>query len=92
MRYIRRHMNFIDELNKDVERLEKIASRFSSIGSVPHLKRENLTKVTRESISYLKKRLSSKIEFSITSFPNENLYAMINLDLFLALTLIPFFI
>jgi signal transduction histidine kinase len=72
----------VEELDRDVQRLEKITSRFSSIGSVPHLKKENVVSATKESVSYLKKRLSSKIEFAISSFPNDQIFALLNQDLF----------
>ncbi|MBV6647365.1 MAG: HAMP domain-containing histidine kinase [Cyclobacteriaceae bacterium] len=72
----------IKELNKDIERLEMITARFSSIGSVPQLKEENLKEVIDQSIDYLRNRLSSKINFSITIFPTDGLSAMINRDLF----------
>jgi len=54
-----------EELNRDVERLEKITERFSKIGSVPELKKEKILSVVSESIEYLKKRSSSRVVFSI---------------------------
>ncbi len=37
-----------DEIEKDVQRLETITARFSSIGSVPTLKEENLNEVVQQ--------------------------------------------
>lgn len=57
--------NLTQEMGKDVERLEIIAERFSKIGSKPVLKTNNIHQILQESISYLKKRSSKRIEFSI---------------------------
>lgn len=72
----------IEELNKDVERLEMITARFSSIGSSPQLKEENVYEVIRESVSYLQKRLSDKINFTIEAHPNKEIITQLNKDLF----------
>ena len=56
-----------DEIEKDVQRLETITARFSSIGSVPALKDENLNEVVQQLISYLTKRISTKVKMSVTS-------------------------
>ncbi|WP_420149999.1 sensor histidine kinase [Spirosoma sp.] len=62
-----------DEIEKDVQRLETITARFSSIGSVPTLKEENLNDVVRQFTDYLSKRISTKVKMSLTSQlpPNE---------------------
>ncbi|MFO7852565.1 MAG: sensor histidine kinase [Bacteroidota bacterium] len=57
--------NISIELNRDVERLEKITERFSKIGSVPELEDENILEVINNSLEYLKLRSSSRITFSI---------------------------
>jgi signal transduction histidine kinase len=51
------------ELEKDVKRFETITARFSSIGSVPALKAENIKEVLEECVNYLQKRVSSKVSF-----------------------------
>jgi nitrogen-specific signal transduction histidine kinase len=53
----------VEELEKDVKRFETITARFSSIGSVPALKTENIKEVLEECVSYLQKRVSSKVSF-----------------------------
>jgi signal transduction histidine kinase len=55
----------IEELEKDVNRLNTIAERFSKIGSAANLKTENLVEVIYNSVSYLKTRTSSKVTFVI---------------------------
>ena len=56
-----------DEIEKDVQRLETITARFSSIGSVPTLKDENLNEVVEQFTEYLSKRISTKVKMTITS-------------------------
>jgi len=65
-------VNF-DELQKDVERLELIADRFSKIGSVPELKYVNFHDLIHHSISYLQKRVSEKITFFVDFNADKNL-------------------
>ncbi len=54
-----------DEIEKDVNRLETITARFSSIGSVPTLKDENVATVVFEFTDYLKRRISTKVKMSV---------------------------
>ncbi|MFT7434796.1 MAG: nitrogen-specific signal transduction histidine kinase [Psychromonas sp.] len=56
-----------DEMEKDVHRLETITTRFSNIGSVPTMKRENLGTVIEETLFYLKRRISTKVNWFITN-------------------------
>ncbi|ADR22629.1 two-component sensor histidine kinase [Marivirga tractuosa] len=51
----------VTELEKDISKLELITSRFSSIGSVPVLKEENISKIIEQTVNYLKKRTSKKV-------------------------------
>ncbi len=70
------------ELNKDVERLEMITERFSSIGSVPQLKSEKILETMLEVVKYLEKRISTKVKMEVSAFPNEGITAPINRSLF----------
>ena len=72
----------IHELDKDIKRLEMITARFSSIGSNTHLKPENIFDVVWSSLSYLENRLSKKIKIKLSIFPNKNIKAQLNRDLF----------
>ena len=56
-----------DEIEKDVQRLETITARFSSIGSVPALKDENLNEVVQQFTNYLSKRISTKVKMSVAT-------------------------
>ena len=60
-----------DEIEKDVERLESIASRFSKIGSETPLVKQNIVTVAQNSIDYLKSRSSDQIQFEFTSTSDE---------------------
>lgn len=72
----------IEELGKDVRRLEIITERFSNIGSVPTLKDENILRVTENAISYLANRVSKKVAFSVRAdFPADT-PAKVNIPLF----------
>lgn len=72
----------MEEMDKDIARLEMITARFSSIGSVPNLERENVYEIVDSALAYLKKRLSTKINISLTVFPSRQVTAQINRDLF----------
>jgi hypothetical protein len=48
-----------DEMQNDLERLQKVSSRFSQIGSVPKTRRQDLVVVLRDVIEYLRKRLAA---------------------------------
>ncbi|MDA0193556.1 MAG: HAMP domain-containing sensor histidine kinase [Bacteroidetes bacterium] len=72
----------VQELDKDIQRLQMITSRFSSIGSVPHLKDENIYEAISDTIAYLQRRISSKVKIEISSFPNDQITAGINKPLF----------
>jgi NtrC-family two-component system sensor histidine kinase KinB len=47
------------EMQRDLERLEKISLRFNQIGSIPKTKRQDLVVVLREAVDYLRRRLAS---------------------------------
>ncbi|GHB59461.1 sensor histidine kinase [Persicitalea jodogahamensis] len=71
-----------EEIEKDVQRLEMITTRFSNIGSVPTLKEEEVAKVVSNFISYLQKRVSSKVAFFINDELPEGQMVLLNKNLF----------
>lgn len=71
-----------DEIEKDVQRLETITARFSSIGSVPTLKEENLNEVVEQFTNYLAKRISTKVKMTLASQLPPNQQVKINKLLF----------
>lgn len=60
----------LPEMDKDIKRLERIAERFSKIGSIPEPRPEDLLQVLSRVIVYMDKRTSNKIKIS-THFPEE---------------------
>ena len=71
----------IDELQKDIHRLEMITSRFSNIGSTPVLKDENVHDAIINTVKYLRPRVSSKVSFDVEADAPE-LTAKMNRPLF----------
>ena len=61
----------IEEMQKDVNRLETVTDRFSKIGSGTKLKRKNIVETTRNVMDYLRHRISNKIEFEFKSEKSE---------------------
>jgi signal transduction histidine kinase len=71
------------ELQKDVQRLEMITARFSSIGSTPTLKQEDMYEVITNIVAYLQKRVSTKVKIDIIiEQPQADLAAVLNRPLF----------
>ncbi len=73
--------NTIKEIENDVTRLNTIAERFSKIGSIPELKKQNVVEATNDSFEYLKLRSSKHVVFNFDSSKKE-IYAKINLQLY----------
>ena len=71
----------ITELEKDIHRLEMITARFSSIGSLPTLKEENIHEVISDTMAYLQNRISSKVNIQLEA-ESDCLHARINKPLF----------
>ena len=59
--------SIIDELGKDVKRLETITDRFSKIGSSPDFEKVDLTKIINDVINYLRSRISDNVIINIKS-------------------------
>jgi two-component system, sporulation sensor kinase E len=77
-----RNQEVVTELDKDVQRLEMITARFSSIGSVPSLKDENIFNAIENTMEYLKARVSKKVSFSLSTELSRDATAKINKPLF----------
>lgn len=57
----------VAEMNKDVNRLSTIASRFSKIGSAPRMEPADLNALTSEAAGYMATRISPKISLRCTT-------------------------
>ena len=73
--------NYIDEIEKDVHRLNTIANRFSKIGSLPTLKKSDVVASTKKAYEYLEFRSSKQIAFSFESSQQE-IYTNLNEELY----------
>ena len=72
----------LDELNKDVSRLNLIADRFSKIGAVPELKKSNIFEELENMKNYMQRRAPRKVNFDFPSADSTPLFAQINAPLF----------
>ncbi len=70
-----------EEFEKDLTRLEKIAERFSKIGSKPKLKQENIIQVLQNSLNYIKSRSSERIKVEFNP-PEDKIFLPLNAELF----------
>ncbi|HLP14976.1 MAG TPA: HAMP domain-containing sensor histidine kinase [Bacteroidota bacterium] len=73
----------VTDMENDVRRLNKVADRFSKIGSKPDLKEENLALVLRSVIGYFERRIPHMGKrVSIRLEGSEEIHARINRELF----------
>ena len=71
-----------NEVDKDVKRLEKIATRFSKIGSIPSLEPENVVLLINNSVEYLKSRIPKNINIEFINDNKPVILIPLNADLF----------
>jgi len=71
----------IQEISKDVKRLENITERFSKIGSPPQLLSLNINATVNEVVEYMKKRSSRKVSIKLAT-PKKDVVAPHNPNLF----------
>lgn len=71
----------IPEMDKDVKRLQRIAERFSKIGSLPEPKPENLNDVIGNVVQYIGRRTSNKVKISV-QMPDHPLIVKMSAPLF----------
>ncbi len=76
------YSEIMEELDKDVNRLDLVADRFSKIGSKPELVESNLYVRIVQVSRYMKRRASSKISFHYPEAKGNDLRSMINEHLF----------
>jgi len=70
----------VEEIEKDVQRLNVISQRFSKIGSTPKLEHGNIMDITKKTINYIKNRTSKLVKIHIKG--NEKAEALINEQLY----------
>ncbi len=72
----------VQELEKDVTRLEKITERFSKIGSKPVMTLQDVKKIIGNVMDYMIRRTSEKVEFNLHYDPDEEFPVPVNAELF----------
>jgi len=73
--------SYVEEMEKDIDRLRTITERFSKIGSAPNLKETDIVASTKETFEYLQARSSKLINFSIQA-PQQPIWVMLNDQLY----------
>jgi signal transduction histidine kinase len=73
--------NIVEELDKDVVKLKMVTERFSSIGSTPTLKQENIVLLVNNVVNYLRPRVSAKIKIDVFTL-SDSIMAMVHAPLF----------
>jgi signal transduction histidine kinase len=71
----------IPEMSQDVKRLERIAERFSKIGSLPEPVESSMNEVLEHVISYMERRTSNKVQI-LRHFPDHEVIVRMNASLF----------
>lgn len=71
----------LPELDKDVQRLQLVADRFSKIGSIPEPVPASMNEVLDHVVNYMDRRTSKKIQM-IADLPDEDIIIKMNASLF----------
>ena len=71
----------LPEMDKDVQRLQLIADRFSKIGSLPDPVPANLNEVVDHVVTYMERRTSKKVDIT-KNIPNHDVIVPLNASLF----------
>ena len=71
----------VPEMDKDIQRLQLIAERFSKIGSAPALDSEDLCLIIPRVVEYIGRRTSDKVQIT-TDFPSSSVFVRVNAPLF----------
>jgi len=73
----------LDAIENDVERLQRVADRFSDIGSQPKLDRQNVVPIAKETAAYLRRRTPRRAQdITLAVDLPDTLVAPVNEELF----------
>lgn len=75
-------LEIVEELTKDVNRLELVADRFSKIGSAPALEKTNVYNELDACRQYMERRASRRVTFDFPPTSSPPIYVHINQHLF----------
>lgn len=67
----------LNEIEKDIERLNLISERFSKVGSIPELQANNILETIKSTVDYLQKRSSDQVAFKL-ELPKEKIIIPFN--------------
>lgn len=70
----------LPDMGHDVERLQRVAERFSKIGSNPEHTTEDVVSVIESAVEYVKRRSPSKVEY-VVDFPKRPILVRMNAPL-----------
>lgn len=71
----------VNEMNRDIKRLNTITERFSKIGSQPTLQDEEICSVIQNATDYLKQRTSKNVKYEL-QLPQKEIHVQISVPLF----------
>lgn len=71
----------VNEMNRDIKRLNTITERFSKIGSQPTLQDEDICIVLQNATDYLKQRTSKNVKFEVNC-PAKAIHVQLSVPLF----------
>lgn len=72
---------WIDEMEKDIERLKLITERFSKIGSLPELSSENIVPRFEYMVDYMQRRAPKNVKISL-AYNDDDIEVLLNGPLF----------
>ena len=76
------NQSYVDEMQKDVDRLKMIADRFSKIGSLPTLQPCNLSEAIETAVGYMRTRISSNVTLDVKDNTSHSVMVRLNTSLF----------
>ena len=59
--------DYVQEMQKDIDRLSIITNRFSKIGSLPELAANDIVAITKQTFTYLQSRSSKQVSFDFNT-------------------------
>jgi hypothetical protein len=71
----------VNEMNRDIKRLNTITERFSKIGSQPTLQDEDICIVVQNATDYLKQRTSKNVKYEVLC-PGKEIHVQLSVPLF----------
>lgn len=73
--------SIVSDMEKDIDRLQKITERFSKIGSMPTLEKQDIRTLTEQTAVYLGNRISKKVKFQL-DLPSHPVYSLVSVQLY----------